>query len=244
VSFGYFIANADSDLSIGSGVGLTVNVEDLLGLDTTNSVLRVDSSWRFTDNLRHRLDFTWFAFRRDGSKTIDQDIPIDGDDINEDVIPAGSQVTTKLDFDIYRVAYSYSFFQDDRMDLAVSLGLYVMPIRIGLNASGIVDINETERFTAPLPAIGLRADFAIIPKWFLRVNSEIFYLEINAFKGTIYESQAAVEYLPWKHTGFGLGVNTFNLNIEADGEDYPEVDFVGELGFKYTGLLLYIKIFF
>ncbi|MGD8428755.1 MAG: hypothetical protein PVH63_14110, partial [Balneolaceae bacterium] len=125
-----------------------------------------------------------------------------------------------------------------------SIGLYVMPIDIGLNATGLINVDETERFTAPLPTLGLRADFAITPKWFLRSSLEIFYLEIREFTGAIYDSHVAIEYLPWKHFGFGLGFNKFNLDIEADGEDYPQIDFKGELNFKYTGLLLYAKLFF
>ncbi|MGB2687497.1 MAG: hypothetical protein WBC36_00785, partial [Desulfobacterales bacterium] len=42
VNLGYFISNTNTDLSLGSGVGLTVNVEDLLGLDTNNNVFRID----------------------------------------------------------------------------------------------------------------------------------------------------------------------------------------------------------
>jgi hypothetical protein len=243
VNLGYFISNTDTDLSIGSGLGLSVNVEDLLGLDTTNSVFRIDGSWRFTDNRRHRFDLTWFSIRRDGSNTIGQDFPIKDKDGNEITIPAGSQVTSKFDLDIYRGRYSYSFFQDDRMDLAFSIGLYAMPIDIELNASGLIDVNESESFTAPLPTLGLRADFAITPKWFLRSNFEVFYIEIKEFTGTLYESNVAIEYLPWKHLGFGLAFNTFRLGIEADGEDYPGIDFAGELDFKYTGLLLYAKMF-
>ena len=241
---GYFISNTSTDLSLGSGLGVTVDVEELLGLDTTNNVFRIDAFWRFTDNRRHRLDFTWFSFRRDGSKTIGKDIEYEDDAGNINTIPAGTQVNTKFNLDIYKVAYSYSFFQDDRMDLAGNIGLYVMPIDIGINASGLFNVDETERFTAPLPTLGLRMDFAIIPKWFLRTGFDVFYLEIKEFKGTIFESHAAVEYLPWKNFGFGLGFNAFNLDIEADGEDYPQIDFVGELNFKYSGLLLYAKMFF
>jgi hypothetical protein len=242
LDLGYFIANTNTDISLGSGLGLTVSVEDLLGLDSTDSVFRVGGSWRFTDNRRHRLDLDWFSFRRDGSTTIGQDFPIKDDDGNEITIPAGSQVTSKFNFDIYRAGYSYSFFQDDRMDLAFSVGLYVMPIEIGLNASGLINVNETERFTAPLPTFGLRMDFALTPKWFIRSNFDIFYLEIKEFTGTIYESGVAIEYIPWKHLGFGLGFNTFNFEIEADGEDYPGIDFKGEISFRYTGLLLYAKV--
>jgi len=128
------------------------------------------------------------------------------------------------------------------MDLAFSIGLYVMPIDIELKASGLVNIDESETFTAPLPTLGLRMDFAITPKWFLRSNFELFYVEIKEFKGTLYESNVAIEYIPWKHLGFGLALNVFDLDIEADGEDYPGIDFKGELSFRYTGLLLYAKI--
>jgi hypothetical protein len=242
LDLGGFIANTSTDISLGSGLGVTVSVEDLLGLDSTESVARAGFFWRFTDNRRHRFDFDWFAFRRDGSTTIGQDFPIKDEDGNEITIPAGSQVTSKFNFDIYRAGYSYSFFQDDRIDLAFSVGLYVMPIEFGLNAAGLINVDDTVRFTAPLPTFGLRMDFAITPKWFIRTNVEVFYLEIQEFTGTIYESGAALEYIPWKHLGFGLGFNTFNFEVEADGEDYPGIDFKGEIKFRYTGLLLYAKV--
>ena len=85
-------------------------------------------------------------------------------------------------------------------------------------------------------------DFAITPKWFIRSGFEVFYLEIKEFTGTIYESNVAIEYIPWKHLGFGLAANVFDLDIEADGEDYPGIDFKGELNFRYSGLLLYVKM--
>jgi hypothetical protein len=241
---GYFIADTNTELSLGSGLGITADVEELLGLDTTNNVFRIDAFWRFTKNRRHRLDFTWFSFRRDGSKTLGRDFTIKDDEGNEVTIPAGSQVNTKLNLDIYKAAYSYSFFQDDRMDLAANIGLYVMPIDVGIESSGLINVDETQRFTAPLPTLGIRMDFAITPKWFLRSGFDVFYLEIDQFKGRIYDSHAAIEYLPWKHVGFGLGYNLFDLSIEADGEDYPQIDFMGKLDFKYSGLLLYAKMFF
>jgi len=58
LNLGYFISHTNTDLRLGSGLGVTVDVEELLGLDATNSVFRVDTFWRFTENRRHRLDFT------------------------------------------------------------------------------------------------------------------------------------------------------------------------------------------
>ena len=244
LNLGYFIANTDTNVRLGSGLGVSVDMEDLLGLDTTNLAFRVDASWRFTDNRRHRLDFKWFSFRRDGSRTIGQDIHYEDEDGNDQVIKAGTHVESFFDFDIYQLAYSYSFFQDDRIDLAGSLGLYVMPIDFGLTATGLVNVGGSENFTAPLPTLGVRVDFAITPKWYFRSGLQVFYLEIGEFAGSIIDTQVAIEYLPWKHFGFGLGFDSLNVHIEADEEDYPKIDFKGEVNFHYTGLLLYAKLYF
>ncbi len=244
LDLGYFISNVNTDLRIGSGLGVSIDVEDLLGLDTTNSVFRVGALWRFTDNRRHRLDLQWFSFRRDGSKSILDDIKYKDKDGIEQIIQAGTQVESFFDLDIYQAAYSYSFFQDDRVDLAASIGLYVMPIHFGLKATGLVDVDETERFTAPLPTLGLRADFAITPEWYFRSGLQVFYLEIGEFTGSILETHVAVEYLPWKNLGFGLGFDGLIVRVDSDGEDYPGIDFKGEVNFDYRGLLLYTKIYF
>ena len=245
VDVGYLISTIDTSLNLAArGLGVEVDVEEFLGMDTTSSVFKIKGLWRFTENRRHRLDFKWSSYRRDGYRTILEDFTFEDKDGNEITIPAGSKVNSNFDLDMYKASYSYSFFQDDRIDLAGSVGLYLMPIDIGVNSTGLIEVNERENFNAPLPTFGLRADFAITPKWFLRSSLEVFYLEIDQFKGSIYESTIALEYLPWKHLGFGLAFDTFNLHIEANGEDYPEIDFQGELNFNITGLLLYVKMFF
>jgi len=244
LDLGYFIANTDTGVRLGSGLGVSVDMEDLLGLDTANSAGRVGASWRFTDNRRHRLDFEWFRFNRDGSNTIEQDIPYKDEDGNEKIIEAGTYVESFFDFDIYQLAYSYSFFQDDRIDLAGSLGLYVMPIDFGLSATGLFNVGESASFTAPLPTLGVRADFAITPKWIFRSGLQVFYLEIGEFQGSILQTNVAIEYLPWKHFGFGLGFDSLNVRVEADGDDYPGIDFQGEVNFHYTGFQLYAKLYF
>jgi hypothetical protein len=245
VDVGYLISGLNTDLELGAkGLGVKVDAEEALGMDTTTSVFKFKGFWRFTDNLKHKLGFEYSAYRRDGNRTILEDFTIEDGQGNQITIPAGSQVSSYFDLDIYKFSYNYSFFQDDRIDLSAGLGFYWMPISIGVNATGLIAVNEDESFNAPLPTIALRADFAITPKWFLRSSLEVFYLEIQNFKGSIYQSAVALEYLPWKHVGFGLAFDTFNLNIEADGEDYPEIDFKGELNFNITGLMLYMKMFF
>jgi hypothetical protein len=93
-----FLANVDSNIRIGSGIGIDIDVEEALDLESTNTVLRADALWRFTENRRHRLDLIWFAFRRDGNRRILDDIPIEDDDGNVIIIPTGATVDTMCAF--------------------------------------------------------------------------------------------------------------------------------------------------
>jgi hypothetical protein len=237
---GAFASSTNSEIRFSAnGIGLGIDVEEALGLDTSSTVFRLGGFWRFSDNRRHRADLSYFGLRRDGDTNLTQDITIDGI-----VLPTGTYVNTSLDMDVYKAAYSYSFLQDDRVDIAASVGLYIMPISFELNATGLLTTKVSETFTAPLPVLGLRADFALTPKWFLRSHFDVFYLEYQKFKGAIYSSSVGVEYKAFKNVGFGLAADSFNLVVEAEGEDFPGLDLTGKIEYRYLGGLLYAKYYF
>lgn len=243
-NFGVFLSNMDTSFRIGSGLNVNLDVEELLGLDTTTSVFRLDALWRFSKNRRHRLDFSWFSIRRDGERQILQDITIgDGDDQID--INAGTKVNSFFNLDIFEMNYSYSFFQDERIDLAAGIGAYIMPLDFGLNVTGLVNEEGSANFTAPLPVVGLRMDIALTPKWFIRTGGQVFYLEYDNFTGSLLKFKAAVEYNPWKHVGLGLGFDTLNVTVEADGDtDWPGIDLNGKVDFSYAGIQLYLRLFY
>jgi len=133
---------------------------------------------------------------------------------------------------------------DDRIDIGASVGLYIMPISFQLSASGLLTNQVSESVTAPLPVFGLRSDFALTPKWFLKLYADVFYLEYQQFKGAIYNTSIGLEYKAFKRVGFGLATDIFNLSVEAEGEDYPQVDLVGKIEYRYVGAMLYARVYF
>jgi hypothetical protein len=237
---GAFFAGLNNKVTVGSeGAGVAVDLEQALGLDTQNTVFRLGTLYRIGEKRRHRVDLDYLYFNRTASKTVGEDIVV-----NDNIITAGTKVETTFNYQIIRAAYSYSFFQDDRMDLAASIGLFVMPIKFELSASGLGSRQGDFNFTAPLPALGLRGDFAITPRWFLRTNLDFFWLEYQSFKGMLVDSRVAVEYNPWEHFGFGLGFDNFRLALEAKDKDYPGVDFQGQIKSQFMGVQLYARYFF
>jgi hypothetical protein len=244
VNAGMFLSDIKSDLRFGSGTGLSVNVEEALGLDEENRVFRVEGNWRFSHNRRHRVGLSWFSFNRTGIRTSTDAITISPPEGPDITIPIGTTVESYFDLDIYQATYSYSFIQDNRLDFAGQFGLYIMPIGFGLSITGLVDEQAEQSFTAPLPVLGLKLDVLLAPKWYLRTVSQIFYVRYQNFTGSLVNLMSAVEYNPWKHVGFGLGFDALRLGIQAEGGgDYPGIDLRGNVEFAYTGIMLYIRVF-
>lgn len=236
---GGVLAAVNSSVRVGlPGVGVSVDLEELLGLNTGTTTVRVEGFWRFTENRKHRVDLSWIDLSRRGDTVVEQEIDLG----NGETIAVGAEVNTRLDLNLLRIAYSYSIFQDDRFDLALSGGFYVAPIQFDLQATGFNSFATSFGITAPLPVVGTRMDFALTQHWYLRTDLNVFYIEFDGFSGAITSSTSAVEYRPWDHVAFGLGVDAFKFAVEARSDtSIPGVNQAGSVDFSYTGLLLYIK---
>jgi hypothetical protein len=245
IKLGGFIAAFNSDLGFGinNAAGVTVNAEELLGLDTSLSVWRGELMYRPGESLRHQVDFIYAAYHRNGYTSLTEEI-----DINGVTYPIGTQIDSLFNFDIIRGTYSYAVLQDERMRIAVGLGIYVVPLEYGFSATttgpggGQSSVDGAD-ITLPLPALALRSEFQLVPRLFLNASIDVMYLEIDGFQGSLLDVNAGLEYRPWKHVGIGLGYNGMSVRAEAEdtSSDYPGADFVGTVDVRFTGLMLYAK---
>lgn len=237
ISLGGFAASLSTDARIGGpGVGVEIDLEEALGLKSSETVFRVDAAYRFGSSRRHRLDFTWFDLSRDATRDLTRDINIDGT-----IYPVGTTVDSEFDLAFYNLRYSYSFLQDDRVDFAGSMGLHVTEIGLAVRAPGIGTAGDA--VTAPLPLVGVRLDVALTEKWTMRSSVELMYLEVPDFKGQISDVLLAAEYRSWKNFAIGAGFNAVRMSLEVD-DDSSGVNFQGDVNSDFVGLLLYGKLMF
>ena len=240
VSAGGFLANLSSDILIGSrqlGLGLIIDLENALGLETSDFVFRGSISYRFGKRRRHSSRFSYFGFFRNATKVLEAELEID-----DETYPIGTEIKTKFNLQIIKVTYDYSFFMDERFDLGVSIGLFVMPISFSTQAFG--DSEKITDFTAPLPVLGIRTDFLITPKFTLKQSIHLLYLKIDNLEGRIIDLNFMLEYQIWRNFDLGFGINTYRLGLRAENEDSDLLKFAGSVGIDYTGLLLYAKYSF
>jgi hypothetical protein len=244
VNLGGYIADMNSSFRLGVdnvGLGLIIDTEKFLGMTTNDTAFRLEGGYRFGESMRHKIEAGWFNFSRRSEKTIGEDIALPPE-MGGDTLYAETTIASIFNFDIIRAKYKYSIVLDDRVDMNLGVGFYVMPVKIGLGRKG--EERKDQDITAPLPVLGLGAEIVVSKHWLLRQNLDLFYLKVGSFKGSILDAQAALEYSNWRHWAVGAGVDGLRLQVEADGKDYPLMDFVGAISFSYFGAQLYVKLLY
>ena len=235
ISVGLFVTNRGSNTRFdaqGTGLdGTEVDVESEFGLDTSDSVFRVDAYYNF--NEKHRIDFSWFDLSRTGSKQTQQDI-----NWRETFFPSGTVINTNIDLAIYKLAYTWSFMRRDWGYLGLTAGLYIADIGTSLSAPSI-GTRDAGGFTAPLPVIGLRGAYHFSDKWSFRASSEIFAFAYGDFDGSLYDTYVGVDYQLFDRMAIGVGFNSVRMNLGVEKEKAT-----GNLDWDYDGGLVFLKFDF
>lgn len=239
-SFGGFLTSMDSNIGLygtESGLGLIINMEEALNLTTSSVVIRSEVEFNFGSRRRSHIRMGYFGSFRSSSKVIEEEIGI-----GDIIIPINASVTTQYNLQIIRAMYDYSIYKDDRMDLALSGGFYILPVSFSLNSDLFAE--QATSFIAPLPVLGIRNTFFISPKLLIKQNIEVLYLKTSSFEGNITDLNLYLEYNPFKHFGLGLGYNAFRSKFSTFKERFLFEGFEGSLRTGISGLLFYGKFYF
>ena len=231
---GYHAANADTIMRLDANqlpVGTYIDFHDTLGGDTTTTVFRMDGLYRFND--KHGIGISWYALRFTGSTVLGQDIDWGGHPIT-----AGVQVDSKLNFDVYKINYQYSVYHNDKVELGASVGLHIMRISAGITANG--KSQGDEAVTAPLPEIGLFADYKFTPRFSAFYNYQWFFINYqDKVKGGLQDFLFGLEYRVIRNVALGVAYNRFAVNLKAQQDTTTLY-----LNTNWNGGMLYGALYF
>jgi hypothetical protein len=212
-------------------VGTYIDFHDTLGGDTTTTVFRMDGLYRFND--KHGIGISWYALRFSGSTVLGQDIEWGGHPIT-----AGVQVDSKLNFDVYKINYQYSVYHNDKVELGASVGLHIMRISAGITANG--KSQGDEAVTAPLPEIGLFADYKFTPRFSAFYNYQWFFINYqDKVKGGLQDFLFGLEYRVIRNVALGVAYNRFAVNLKAQQDTTTLY-----LNTNWNGGMLYGALYF
>jgi len=219
-----------------SGVGTSIDFAQTLGGDTSTDALRIEALYRF--NERHSLGFSWYRIGLAGQKTLNEQIQIE-----DQIINTNASVSTSLNLNLYRLLYNYSFYRTEKVELAVSPGLYMANTKFMLSAQGTINNVAAastvieEQLTLPLPSIGGVVNYNITPRLQSQIRGDFFYLKVGDFSGSMFEFYAGLEYRLFKNFALGAAYD----RLVVDVQDQSSGGFNVNLG--YNLLYLYGSIY-
>jgi hypothetical protein len=236
-----YVFGANANVSKGGpvlGVGTSVDFTQTLGGDSSTDAIRIDSLYRF--NERHALGFSWYRVGLSGEKALNQQIQI-----NDQVIEAGATTQTGLSFNTYRLLYNYSFYRNDKVELAFSPGLYILKTNFNFAGQGTINgiagntalINE--QVSIPLPSIGLVVNYNISPKLQFQSRYDYFYLNIGQYTGQMFELYAGLEYRIHEHFALGAAYDRLSAGAKSSGDQGFNINFGYNLAYLYATLYVF-----
>jgi hypothetical protein len=235
VTVGAFRPSINSNIRLDSSTllaGTSVDLEDDLALEDSSTLLSVEGIWRITK--RFSIEGSYFELGRSGSSTLNQQL-----DFGNQTFALNADVDTALNTDIASLALQYSFWHGEKLDLAASVGAYLMRIEASMDSTSPAGISESFSGDSPLPLIGLRAAYNFTSWMSLDLKGRYFGANIADVDGSMTNLLAGLQFSPFEHLGLGIGYEYFEIDITSENPDLP-----GKFLIEYSGPKLYMTLQF
>jgi len=228
LSVGAFAPNYDTTVRKSSADtdGSSIALEDDLGLDDDDLVPTLSLAFRPWE--RHKFFVSYMSMDRDSQQILSEDLSFDGV-----TFPAGTDVDTEFDIDLYRAGYTWSFLQNAVWELGFSVGAYWVKMDMALGAldgAVLADYSESE----PFPMLGFSGSWLLNEHWLVRGTAEAFSIDMNDTEGDFYNLRMEVEYAFSEKISLGAGYDL----VRIDAEDTRKNN---RVKYDYDGLLAFVR---
>lgn len=201
--------------------GDRIDFEDSLGVDGHTDLFNGQIRWRFGSTKKWILGGQYFSNNAKGSQVLTEDVEWDGD-----IWQAGSYTEAGVKLAISRLFIGRSLFKNERNDFGIGAGIHNFDVTMFIE--GEIKINdETTGFQEAkisesqiLPNVGAWYLFSPARNWLLHGRVDWIGANIGDYSGHMWNISAGVGYQPWRHVGFDLAWQYFNVNISADKDDW------------------------
>ncbi len=209
-----------------------LNLEDRKTLPIISAGLRLGKRWR--------LGLDYYSLSREGEVSLARDILV-----GDVTYPAAATVRSGLSSDIYRLTVGYSFVRKSNWDVGVALGAHVTDFAVFVEGNGRVGAQAASaqvrrrELLAPLPTIGLYATHQVAKGLTVSARTDFLSLKVGDYKGNLLNAQAGLTYRFTKNFGVGAMYRfvRYRLKVERD-------DWIGRLGYRFSGPALYVELGF
>jgi hypothetical protein len=231
-----FKVEADSQRPDQGLPGDEIDFEDSLGISHHSTLFNGQIRWKFGKARKWSLFGQYFSNSAKGETVLTEDIEWDGVLFRE-----GSFVGSGVKLAVTRVFIGRSFIKNAQHDFGVGAGLHNLDMEAYIEGEILADDDTTEfqrvevGDNQPLPNIGAWYNFSPAKRWLLHARVDWISANIGDYDGTLWNTSVGVNYQAWRHVGFDLSWQYFNLNLKVDKSDWK-----GEADMTHSGPVLAI----
>lgn len=219
-------------------VGTKIDLESDLALSDRKSTPAFLAGARLSD--RFSLIGEYYTLDRSGSKSVGRDITFD-----DVTYPAGVNVSSAFDTDIYRLVLGYSFLRGAKGELGASLGAHVTQFDIRLAGQGHVGSAALQSQArkrdalAPLPTLGLFGSYEVAPRLRVAGRADYLSLKVGDYDGRLVNTQVSASYRLFQHVALGAMYRYVDYDLNVDKSHWQ-----GEVAYKFKGPALFLQATF
>lgn len=248
LSLGGVAADTFTEGGLGStktGIGATINFEDIFDLPESKSIWRFEANWHI--NKRQYIDFGYFNLDRSGSRVIDQNV-----EWGDFIFQAGGKVTADFKSSFPYAAWRYDFLQLPEVRISGSAGINYLNLEAGLTAVGGAapindpnntiagEVDERQSISFPVPQIGLQLDWALTRRLAVKMYVRQIYVNAAGIDGGIGETAMRLHWWASKHFGISGGLDKESIDLKK----YTSGDTTARFRYEVRGFSFYFNLAF
>ena len=201
--------------------GDDVDFGDSVGVDESSTIANVQLRWNFGKTRKWSLWGQYFSNNAKGDATLEEDVEWQDVIFNE-----GTFVDGSVKLEITRVFLGRSFIKNEQHDFGVGLGIHNLDLSAYIGGELITNGASTgyTRVDAGvsqiLPNLGTWYKYSPASKWLLHGRVDWISANIGDYDGTMWNVNAGVNFQAWRHVGFDLSYQHFNLDVSVDSNDW------------------------
>jgi hypothetical protein len=213
----YYQPTVETELRLDSTNGATdgtlLSAEEDLGLDDVINQGRVDFDVRMGERSHLRVDY--FKLSRFRETELPRAI-----DFGDFTFPEGTRFRTALDWRVFAMTYTYSFFRGDRFEAGLGLGLHIIQAKASGSQPGTLN-RESESEVGIFPTIAANAALRLTKRFSVTARGQSFSASPEGFEGTMSEYHIDLQYRWRKNLAFGIGYTQMVTELEVIDADLP-----------------------
>jgi hypothetical protein len=190
--------------------------------------------WKFGNEQKWALSAQYFSNNAKGDSILTKDVEWDGLTFGK-----GTYAEAGVKVAVTRLFVGRSFIKSEQTDFGMGIGLHNLDMSVFIEGEVIVDDETTGIQHAevgdnqPLPNIGGWYHYSPAKKWLIHSKVDWISANIGDYDGTLWNASIGVAYQAWRHVGFDLYWQYFNINLKVDKDDWK-----GGADMSYSGPVL------